>query len=82
MKIKKQQLEWEIEQQSGSKLGKDYVKTVYCHPDYLTYMQSDSQSIQSLSHVRLFVTPWTAARQASLSITNSRVHSHSCPLSQ
>ena len=40
MKIKKQQLEWDIEQQSGSKLGKDYVKTVYCHTDYLTYMKS------------------------------------------
>ena len=39
-------------------------------------------SVQSLSHVRLFVTLWIAARQASLSITNSRVHSDSCPLSQ
>ena len=38
--------------------------------------------IQLLSHVRLFATPWTAARKASLSITNSRVHSNSCPLSQ
>ena len=39
-------------------------------------------SVQSLSHVRLFVTLWIAARQASLSITNSRVHSDSRPLSQ
>ena len=39
-----------------------------CHPAYLTYMQS---SVQSLSRVRLFSTPWTAAHQASLSITNS-----------
>ena len=38
-------------------------------------------SVQSLSRVRLFVTPWIAARQASLSITNSRVHSDSRPLS-
>ena len=39
-------------------------------------------SLQSLSHVRLFATPWIAARQAHLSITNSWVHSDSCPLSQ
>ena len=38
--------------------------------------------IQSLSHIRLFATLWTAARQASLSITNSRSYSNSCPLSQ
>ena len=44
-------------------------------------MQSDS-SVQSLSHVRLFATPWTAARQASLSINNSRACSNSCPSSQ
>ena len=57
-----------MEQQPGSKLGKDYVKAKSCHPDYLTYMHS---SVQSLSHVRLFATPWTAA-QASLTITNSQ----------
>ena len=39
-------------------------------------------SVQLLSHVRLFVTPWTAAPQASLSITNSWRYSNSCPLSQ
>ena len=38
--------------------------------------------IQSLSHIRLFATLWTAARQASLSITNSRSYSNSCPLCQ
>ena len=40
MQIKKQQLELGMEQQTGSKLGKEYVKAVYCHPAYLTYMQS------------------------------------------
>ena len=40
MQVKKQQLELDIEQQSGLKLGKEYVKAVYCHPAYLTYMQS------------------------------------------
>ena len=42
MHVKKQQLELDMEQQSGSKLGKKYVKTVYCHLAYLTYMQSTS----------------------------------------
>ena len=32
----------DMEQWTGSKLGKDYIKTVYCHPDYLAYMQSTS----------------------------------------
>ena len=40
MQIKKQQLELNIEQQTGSKLGKEYIKAVYCHLAYLTYMQS------------------------------------------
>ena len=38
----KKQLELDMEQQTGSKLGKEYVKAVYCHPAYLTYMQSTS----------------------------------------
>ena len=44
MQIKKQQLKPDMEQQTGSKLGKEYVKTVYCHPTYLTYMQSTSEA--------------------------------------
>ena len=42
MQVKKQQLELDMEQQTGSKSGKEYVKAVYCHPAYLTYMQSAS----------------------------------------
>ena len=42
MQVKKQQLESDKEQQTGSKLGKEYVKTIYCQPAYLTYMQSTS----------------------------------------
>ena len=117
MQMKKQQLVLDREQQTGSKLGKEYMKAVYCHPAYLTYMQNTSSemsdwmkhklesrlsgeisitsdmqiktplwkkqrtktpigesisSVQSLSCVWLFMTPWIAARQASLSITNSR----------
>ena len=40
--VKNQQLEHDIEQGTGSKLGKEYFKAVYCHPAYLTYMQSTS----------------------------------------
>ena len=42
MQVRKQQLELDMEQQMGSKSGKEYVKVVYCHPAYLTYMQSTS----------------------------------------
>ena len=42
MQVKKQQLEPDLEQQTGSKLGKEYVKAVYRHPAYLTYMQGTS----------------------------------------
>ena len=42
MQVRKQQLELELEQQTGSKLEKEYVKVIYCHPAYLTYMQSTS----------------------------------------
>ena len=45
MQIKRQQLELDMEQQTGSELGKEYVKAVYCHPAYLTYMQSTSCEI-------------------------------------
>ena len=40
MQVRKQQLELDMEQQTGSKSGKEYVKGVYHHPAYLTYMQS------------------------------------------
>ena len=42
MQVKKQKLEPNMEQETGSKLGKEYVKIAYCHPAYLTYMQSTS----------------------------------------
>ena len=42
MQTKKQQLEPDMEQQTGSKLGKEYIKAVYCHPPYLTFMLSTS----------------------------------------
>ena len=42
MQVKKQKLEPDMQQQTDSKLGKEYVKAVYCHPAYLTYMQCTS----------------------------------------
>ena len=45
MPVKKQQLEPDMEQWTGSKLGNEYIKSVYCHPAYLTYMQSTSCEI-------------------------------------
>ena len=45
MQVKKKQLEMEMEQRIGSKLGKEYIKAVYCHLAYLTYMQSISSEM-------------------------------------
>jgi len=42
MQVKKQQLELDMEEQTDSKSGKEYIKVVYCHPAYLTYMQNTS----------------------------------------
>ena len=42
MQVKKQQIEPDMEKQTASKLGKEYIKAIYCHPAYLTYMQSTS----------------------------------------
>ena len=42
IEVKKQQLELDIEQWAGSKLGKELIKAIYCHPAYLTYMQNIS----------------------------------------
>ena len=42
MQVRKQRLELDMEKQTGSKSGKEYVKAVYCHPSYLTSMQSTS----------------------------------------
>ena len=47
MQVKKQELEPDMEQQTGSRLGKGYVKAVYCYPAYLTYMQSISCEMPS-----------------------------------
>ena len=46
MQVKKQQLDLDMEQQTGSKSGKEFVKAAYCHPAYLTYMQNTSHKMQ------------------------------------
>ena len=48
MQVKKQQLEQDIVQWTGSKLAKVYIKAVYCHPAYLTYMQNTSYSAYNM----------------------------------
>ena len=48
MQVRKHQLELDMEQQTGSKSGKEYVKAVYCQPAYLTYMQNAAAAVKSL----------------------------------
>ena len=47
MQVRNQQLELDMDQQTGSKSGKEYIKAIYCHPAYLTYMQSTSGEMPS-----------------------------------
>ena len=67
MQIKKQPLELDMEQQTDSRLEKEYIKAVYCYPAYLPLCR-----VQLLSCVRLFATPWTVAYQAPPSMVFSR----------
>ena len=53
MKDKKQHLELDMEQQPGSNLGMEYVKAVYCHPAYLTFMQSTSRKMRGWMNQKL-----------------------------
>ena len=53
MQVKKQQLELDMEQWTGSKLGKEYVKAIYCHSACLTYMQSTSWEVLGLMNHKL-----------------------------
>ena len=53
MQVKKQQLELDMEQQTDSKLGKEYIKAVCCHPAYLTSMQSTSCEMPGWMNLKL-----------------------------
>ena len=61
-----------MEQQTGSKLGKESDKAVYCHFAYLTYTESEWCCVKLLSHVRLFANSWTVVCQDPLSMEFSR----------
>ena len=60
----------------------DLVLTIILNTVFVPYNHFQFSSVQSLRGIQLFVTPWTAARQASLSVTNSQSYSNSCPLSR
>ena len=76
-----QQLELDMEQQIGSKSGNEYVKAVYCHPAYLTYMQSSVQFSHSVVSNSLRPQEPQHARAPCPSPTPG-VSLNSCPLSQ
>ena len=56
MQVRKQQLELDVEQQTSSKQGEEYIKAVYCHPAYLTYMQSTSWETDGLDEAQAGIT--------------------------
>ena len=66
MQVKKQQLELDMERQTGPKLGKEYVKAVYCHCAYLNSMQSGGGGGLIFKLCPTLVTPGTVACQAPL----------------
>ena len=70
MHVKKQQLELDIKQQTGSKLGKKYIKAVYCHPAYLTYMQSTSG--ERLGWMKKWLIPQVGIKISGRNINNFR----------
>ena len=53
MQVKKQKLKPDMEQKTGAKLGKEYIKAVYCHPAYLTSMQSTSCNLKGWRKYKL-----------------------------
>ena len=53
MQVKRQQLELDMEQRTSSKLGREYIKAVYCHPAYLTYMKNTSHEMAAWMNYKL-----------------------------
>ena len=66
MQVRKQQLELDMEQQTGSKQEKEYVKAVYCHPAYLTYMQTTSWETAMSSSMKLWPMPCRATHDGGI----------------
>ena len=70
MQVKKQQLELDMEQQTGSKLGKESVKAVYYHPAYLTYMQTTSYEMPGwMKHKLESRLPWEMSITSDMQMT-------------
>ena len=70
MQVKKQQLKWDMEQQTGSKLGKEYIKAAYGHPAYLTYIQSTSCEIPGwMNHKVESRFPWEISTTSDMQMT-------------
>ena len=61
MQVKKQQLELDMEQQTGFKSGKEYIKGIYCHSAYLTYMQNSESESEVAQSCLTLCDPWTVA---------------------
>ena len=81
MQVKKQQLELDMEQWMGSKLGKEYVNAVYCHPDYLTYMQSTScEMLGWVKHKLESSLPREMSITSDIQMTNSHMERYSTSL--
>ena len=68
MQVKKQQLELDMEQQTGSKLAKQYIKAVYCYSAYLTYMQRGGGLVTKSCPTLAIPLGGTVAHQAPLSV--------------
>ena len=93
MQVKKQQLQPDMEKWTGSKLGKEYVKAVYCHPAYLTYMQSECKmpgwmkvqqesrlpwEISTTSDMQMILLYWQKVKRTKEPLKVKRVEWKSC----
>ena len=75
MQFKKQQLELDMEQQTDSKSGKEYIKAVYCHPAYLTYMQSTGEAQAGIKTARRNINNFRYADDTTLIVGSKELKS-------
>ena len=73
MQLKKQQLEPDMEQQTSSKLEKQYVKAIYCHPVYLTYMKSISREMTDWMNHKLEKLWFTSTNQTKATLSHFKL---------
>ena len=70
IQVKKQELELDMEQQTGSKEGKEYIKAIYCHPAYLTYMRSTScEMLGWMKHKLESISPGEMSKTSDMQMT-------------